>query len=673
MSHRSIAESTIGSLISCSSPAVSPDGVYVAYVVGRVDLAANAYRSQIWLARTDGRDAPRPVSAGERASSPTWSADGTRLAFVAGRAEQRSDSTLHILPVGVPGEVLTVATMPDGLDNVRFSPDGRWLAFISRTRDARYDAKDESWQAPRKIERFLSQLNGEGWVVDRPRHVYVVPTDGTAGPRNLTPGPFQHDALAWQPDGSALIVAASRHDTWDTDYGCQLHRLTLTGRITALTSSALALALPSPSPDGRSIAAIGTDRPQVSPTNGHLAVMTRTGKDLRWVTTALDRTFAPYPSVRQPLWDSPTSLLATVEDRGRVHLYRCHTDASPPEALTSGPLTVTGFDHAGGVTVVTVSRVDETGDVYVLEHGSLRRLTDYSTRVAEAMSAHPPQPWEHFTVACPGGAVSGRPADGEDEIDAWIMRPARFDPKRRYPVLLNVHGGPFTQYGERFFDEAQMQAAAGFVVLMCNPRGGSGRSEAWGQCINGPQHPVAPGAGWGSHDADDVNAVVDAALRRYKFCDPRRVGMLGGSYGGFMATWLATTTGARYRAICSERAVNNMLTEEWTSDIATVFRTQIGASHVADPSEYVRMSPVHRVADIQIPMLLIHSERDLRCPISQAEELWVAMRLLGKDVTFYRFPGENHELSRSGSPVHRVQRAEIILDWFAERLAAPKR
>jgi dipeptidyl aminopeptidase/acylaminoacyl peptidase len=236
-------------------------------------------------------------------------------------------------------------------------------------------------------------------------------------------------------------------------------------------------------------------------------------------------------------------------------------------------------------------------------------------------------------------------------------------------VLLNVHGGPFTQYGERLFDEAQMQAAAGFVVVMCNPRGSSGRTEAWGQTINGPQHPVAPGTGWGTVDADDVMAVLGATLKRYRFCDPKRVGMLGGSYGGYMATWLATTTGNTFKGICSERAVNNMLTEEWTSDIASFFRTEMGPTHVDDPSEYVRMSPVHQVRDITVPMLLIHSEQDLRCPISQAEELWVAMKLLGKDVTFYRFPGETHELTRSGSPVHRVQRAALLLDWFADRLA----
>ena len=272
--------------------------------------------------------------------------------------------------------------------------------------------------------------------------------------------------------------------------------------------------------------------------------------------------------------------------------------------------------------------------------------------------------WEKFTVPT---------TDGTDEIDAWIMRPAGFESRRKYPVLLNVHGGPFTQYGETFFDEAQMQAAAGFVVVMSNPRGSSGRHTWWGQAISGRQHKaVKGGTGWGSVDVDDVLAVIDGALDRYSFCDRDRVGMLGGSYGGYMATMLATRHGGRFRALCSERAVNNMLTEEWGSDIGTAFKSTHGITYLDDADEYVRMSPIVDLRAIDVPMLILHSENDLRCPIIQAEELFMGLRLLGKDVTFYRFPGEGHELTRSGSPVHRRMRAEIVLDWFTEKLA-PRR
>ncbi|MDO9176345.1 MAG: S9 family peptidase, partial [Actinomycetota bacterium] len=333
-------------------------------------------------------------------------------------------------------------------------------------------------------------------------------------------------------------------------------------------------------------------------------------------------------------------------------------DGSAPQPITSGAITVKSFDSAGGTVAFVAGAVDELSDVFVVADGEPRRHTTIAASYAATVE---PLGWERFAAPC---------ADGSGEIDAWIMRPKDFDPAKKYPVVLNVHGGPHTQYGETYFDEAQFQAKAGFVVLMSNPRGGSGREQAWGQAILGPKHPVAPGSGWGALDIDDVLAVLDTAVERYSFCDPDRVGMQGGSYGGYMATLLAGRHSDRFKAICSERAVNNVLTEEYTSDISTVFRVEHGPSHIADPAEYERLSPIQHVRDITCPMLIVHSENDFRCPISQAEELFVALRLLGKDVTFYRFPGESHELSRSGSPVHRRQRAEIILDFFALHLDA---
>jgi dipeptidyl aminopeptidase/acylaminoacyl peptidase len=535
---------------------------------------------------------------------------------------------------------------------VAWSPDGRWIAFLSRTRDDRYEAKDASWQAPRKIERFFSRLNGEDWVFDRPQHVYIVAADGTGAPRNLTPGEFQHDDLAWLPDSSGLIVSAARHDTWDLDLAVDLHRVPLDGDVVGLTEQTGMYHRAAVSPDGSWVAFIGFDDPRTYPQNGRVGIMRPDGSDRRWISEGLDRTFLTMAGLRRPAWLDDTTLVALAEDRGEQHLYRLDVDGSTPIALTSGPINVTGYDAVGGTLATAVSRVDRTSEIHVERAGATRQLTSVS---GEHLG------WERFAAPC---------TDGSDEIDAWIMRPAEFDPTNRYPVLLNVHGGPFTQYGEMFFDEAQMQARAGFVVLMSNPRGGSGRHTGWGQAIMGPKHPSASGTGWGSVDVDDVLAVLDTALARYSFCDADRVGMIGGSYGGYMATTLAARHGDRFRAICSERSVNNLLTEEWSSDIGSMFQIEHGPDPVADPDEYLRMSPIRLARDIHVPMLIIHSEEDWRCPINQAEELWMTLRMLGRDVTFYRFPGENHELSRSGSPLHRRMRAEIILDFFTERLTA---
>jgi dipeptidyl aminopeptidase/acylaminoacyl peptidase len=660
--HVELAEKIISRQIGASAPAVSPNGKHLAYVVTRVDYKANKYLSQVWLAATDGSAPPRPLTAGEkRDGNPSWSPDGTWLAFTSGRSEKKGETTLCIIPIGASGEIRTIATMPDGVGSLSWSPCGKWIAFTSRTQDERYTKDDVSWMSPRKIETFFTRLNGEDFVFDRPQHVYIVPSDGTVAPRNLTPGTREHSSPSWLRDSTGVVTSAALHDGWDIDLATDLHIVMLDGTITTLTDRKGVYYQPSVSPDGKRVAFLGWDDPLTAPQNEHVGVLDLSTKSRAWVSRGLDRTFATTSGSIAPIWMPDGSLLAYAEDRGTAHVVKVDPSGKKaPEWVTNGRRIVKSVHAANGVIGFVASAVDQMTEAFSIVSGKERKLSELG---ANLIAETAPQTWEYFTVPC-GSAYIGGPA----EVDAWIMKPKDFDPKKKYPVLLNVHGGPHTQYGETYFDEAQMQAAAGFVVIMSNPRGSSGREQAWGQAILGREHPVAPGTGWGDADVKDVLAVLDGALAKYSFCDPKRVGMLGGSYGGYMATMLAGCHGEKFKAICSERAVNNMLSEEWSSDIGTVFRVEHGPNHLDGEEDYKRMSPIRHVRNINVPFLIIHSEEDLRCPISQAEELFVAMRLLGKDVTFYRFPGETHELSRSGSPVHRVQRVEIILDFFVKHL-----
>jgi dipeptidyl aminopeptidase/acylaminoacyl peptidase len=375
---------------------------------------------------------------------------------------------------------------------------------------------------------------------------------------------------------------------------------------------------------------------------------------VRWVGTALDRNLAPFGGARTPVWDGD-DVLVPADDRGNVHLYRISaTDAAAPAVVVGGERCVTDFDVAGATLAFAATTIGRPAEIFAVIGGAEQQrssVTDAFVTQAQPLPAY------RFTAPSTGGA----------EVDVWVFLPPGFDPARRYPALLNIHGGPFTQYGNRFFDEVQVQASAGYVVVMANPRGSSGREEAWARAIVGPKARHDPGTSWGSVDYDDVMAAMDEALRRYPAIDPARLGVLGGSYGGYMTTWVVAHTN-RFAAACSERAVNDMIIEESAADIASGFRFNFGPAWFEDPEEYRRISPITYVRDIDTPLLILHSEDDLRCPIAGAEQLFVALRLMGKEVEFYRFPAEGHELSRSGSPVHRIQRAELILDWFERHL-----
>ncbi|MEO6121615.1 MAG: S9 family peptidase [Acidimicrobiales bacterium] len=659
----------IAAVVSASDPRVSPDGSQVAFVVTRVDHAANEYRSAIWLAATDGPGRARPFTAGDRRDvRPRWAPDGRDLAFVSHRAD--GGSTLHVLPVAAGGETVTVATWPEEIEALAWSPDGTSLAFLARQRDEdRYGHEHERDQPPRRIDRLFFRHDTVGWTVDRPRHLFVVTADGSGPPRAVSEGPFEHGGLAWSPDGTSLVSAAGRHDSWDLDRATDLYRFRADGTGGAggtggdsaperLTPTGPDHGLPSFSGDGRRVAFVQWD-PISSPRHAQIGVLdVNDDGPSRLLTTSLDRNCAPYPPAREPIWNDDDVLFA-VEDAGNVHLYRVAADgSSPPVLVVGGEREVTGWDMAAGVVAFCASTPTGPAEVHVRRpDGQEVRLTAVGAGFGRARRLVAP---ERFVATS---------ADGT-EVEAWLIRPAGFEEGCRYPVLLNVHGGPFTQYGNVFFDEFQIQAGAGYAVLYSNPRGSSGYSEAWGRAIRGPKAPADPGSGWGGVDYDDLMAVVDEALVRFDFLDGEAMGMLGGSYGGYMATWMAGHTD-RFKAICSERAVNNLLSLEQTSDVATAFAAQIGVSHLDDPAEYLRQSPITFVREITTPMLLVHSEADLRCPVSQAEELFVALRLLGRTVELVRFPGESHELSRSGSPRHRIQRAEIILAFFDRHLKPP--
>lgn len=307
-----------------------------------------------------------------------------------------------------------------------------------------------------------------------------------------------------------------------------------------------------------------------------------------------------------------------------------------------------GYDAAGGRLVHVATTPTGLPELFSGE----RQLTDVGRAFREGRQLIRP---ERFT------AKSG----DSSEVEAWLMRRAGFAGGRRYPVLLNIHGGPFTQYGNRFFDEFQVYAGAGYAVLFSNPRGSSGYSEGLGA--------GHPGAGRGRPGVGD-RGLRGPHGRGGRGPPPVRLPGpgTGGGHGRVlrrihMTSWIVGHTD-RFRAACSERAVNNLLSEDGSSDIASFFKSYVGAYVWEVPEAYLKMSPITHAADITTPLLIVHSEDDLRCPVGQAEDLFTILRALKREAELVRFPAEGHQLSRSGSPSHRVMRFQVILDWFARHL-----
>ncbi len=632
-------------LVWAADPRLSPDGATVAYVVTTVDKEENSYRSAIWLAAVDGSAPPRQLTSGKKSdSTPRWSPDGSRLAFTSNRDGDHKQ--LYVLPLE-GGEPTCLTDLKEDAAQPVWSPDGTRIAFGSRVPDPAYEETDDKRRLPRRFTRHRYKLDSVGWTGDRRTHVFVVPADGSAPALQLTDGDFEDDSPAWSPDSSTIAFASGRDDDWDTKFAQQIWSVPAAGGdVRRISDDDGLYDLPSWSPDGTAIACVWSPGGWDLPRHNQIAVVDVATGERRVLTQDVDRQCSPFPAVREPIWDGD-ALLFALEDHGNVHIRRVPAVGGTAQLVVGGDLWVSAFDAVGGVLVHAASTPTMPSELFAGD----RRLTEVS---AEFCAATEPAPSERFV------AVS---ADGS-EVEAWVVRPHGFQEGAKYPALLTIHGGPFTQYGNKYFDEVQAYARAGYVVLYSNPRGSSGYSEEWGRAIRGP---VDGGPGWGSVDYDDLMAVVDTALSEFDFVDPERLGVLGGSYGGYMTSWIVSHTD-RFKTACSERAVNNMLSEFGSSDFGWFMKAYMGVFPFEDVKPYLDQSPTTYADKITTPLLIMHSENDLRCNVEQAEHLFTILRFLGREVEFVRFPGESHELTRAGSPFHRVTRFEILLDWFARYL-----
>jgi dipeptidyl aminopeptidase/acylaminoacyl peptidase len=635
-----------------SDPQLHPDGRRIAFVVTTLSEARDEYLSTIWVVDVDGA-VPRPFTRGPRRdTAPRWSPDGRQLAFVSER-EPKGKGQLYVMPAD-GGEPVRLTDLRPGVASPAWSPDGRWLAFVSRVggwQEPTDEEERERSKPPRIIDVLKYKSNGVGFIYDRPQKIFVVSLDGEPA-QQLTVGVFDDHHPSWAPDSRRVAFVSARHAARDEDLAADVFTVSVEGgEPRQLTRTEGPVSWPTFSPDGGTVAYVGHSDPRGVSRHHRVYTVPVDGGLPVCLTASLDRNCEPLMGAVGPEWLGPTgTLVFQVEDEGNVVLYRTAASGGLPERLIGGTRQVTAFSASRDGALVAFTATDDTSppELFVCRADGTgeRQLTDLNREwKAEVARSRP----ERFRFERAGFT-----------IDGWVMAPFGREAGRRYPVLLNIHGGPASQYGHRFFDEFQVYAGAGYAVVYLNPRGSRGYGEAFARAVVGD---------WGGGDCQDIMAGLDEALRRFDFLDASRLGVMGGSYGGFMTSWIVGHTD-RFRAACSERAVNTMWSMYGTSDIGYWFQEAhaLGRPPWEDLRWYLERSPLSHARDIHTPLLIMHSEDDLRCPMEQAEQLYVALKKLRRPVRLVRFPDEDHELSRSGRPRHRLARFRILLEWFGEHL-----
>jgi dipeptidyl aminopeptidase/acylaminoacyl peptidase len=662
-----VTASDLGLFADIGGVQLSADATLVAAVVSRADIGENRYERIVVTGPADGSAEIRGLPAAKDATEmlPAWSPTGHDLATV------RDDGGgwsiwLHRLDQGTAEAILS---WPDPIEELSWSPGGDRLLFVAREpTDRGWWELPEDRRPPLRITTLRYREDGIGWTVNRPRQAYVVAAEPRAQARKISTGGYDDAEFGWHPNGQQVVFVSQRQADADHTIVNDVYRQDIDaegprragGQPVRLTSTSLACSQPRVSPDGQFVAFIAMDVARF-PSVTDLAVVPLAGGPVTIVSDGLDRDCnSPSSGTNGPIWDRDGRLLVLVDDEGAINARRLDPRApGRHQVVIAGDFRVTSLDERNGVLAfVSSSPARPPSLVATGDGGQARTLLAPS---AEAVAARDLIGPVHRRV---------RTSDGT-EVDSWLTLP---DPRRwraPYPLLLCLQGGG-TQYGYQWSQEFQALAAAGFATLYLNPRGSAGYGNAWQRSVCGPAA-ATPGTGWGSVDIDDVVAVVRDTLDASDELDASRVGVQGGSYGGLVTTWLLAQTDL-FAAGWAERGPYNLVSLAGTNDESPwFFETYLGRNVVEDPSAYWASSALRLAAGITAPIAIMHSEEDRRCPIQQAEELFMALKLLGRTAELIRFPGEGHGLSRTGSPVHRVQRLELMIDWFGRWLRPESR
>ncbi|GCE12226.1 S9 family peptidase [Tengunoibacter tsumagoiensis] len=676
---RSITIDDLYHLKFLSRPRISPDGTRVAYVVAEIDEHKHAYRSSIWIADLATGVARRFTYGLKNEESPVWSPDGRWLAFVSSRegptqAQNEKEEEkktgkgkpqIWLLPID-GGEARQVTFMEHGASAPVWSPDGQQLVFSAQVGPA--DAETVEGKAlpkARVIDRLWYRLDGVGFIYERRSHLFLINLSG-GEPQQLTDGDWDNSDAAWSPDGKQLAFVSNRNeDRWRWP-GDDVYVLSFqegqANVLRRLTDGKLACNAPGWSPDGQQLAFIGSPKLHGAG-QAYLYVLASDGSQAQprclseefegscadWTNSDVgDEHLAPTPQ-----WSADGQSLYTLSAvHGATRLYQIPLtgSGSHPETLTPGDLHVRDFtiDASKQQLALLIGSPVAPQEIFVRSlhaNGELRQLSHENDALLGELALARPE------------LLTYQGADGWP-IEGWILKPQNFTPSQKYPLVVEIHGGPATQYGYGFFHEMQLLVAEGYVVFYCNPRGSIGYGYDFSNAVRGA---------WGEKDSIDIMLGMKEVLKQ-GYIDEQRLGVTGGSYGGFMTNWLIGHY-QDFKVAITDRCVSNMATMFGTSDIGwDLAEDNLETTPWENLDKYMHMSPIAYVKDMHTPLLILHSEQDLRCNIEQAEQLFAALKWMGREVEFVRFEGQSHGLSRGGHPLLRKVRLQYIKDWFAKYL-----
>lgn len=629
--------------------ALSPDGKKVAYTVEWMDKKQNKYFSNLYVVTDDGKR-HHFIRGNKDVKNPRWSPNGKFISFI---MTEKDKQNIWMIPAD-GGEAYAVTDTKGFFGQYQWTPDSKHIIceFLEKKEDKERIPEKDKPPLYYHIKNLWYKLDGKGMLPKDRSHIWKVNVK-SGKMTQLTFGKNGDGSPAVSPDGKTIAFFSNRNENFEEKFlYIDLFVIDIDGkRERKIKTPAGPKDIPVFSPDGKHIAYIGREYPEefVGWRNEYLWLVPRGGGKAVNLTKSFDRTFfslvlddlGNYGRLCPLFSKDGRSLYFPLGDHGKANLYRIDTKKKKVEKVLDGDHVVYAIDYDGHDTfALAISDVRDMGNLYVYKN-ALHKLTDINKDYVKTHRISTPE--ELWFKGYQGHKIQG-----------WLLKPPNFNKKKKYPFIVQIHGGPHAAYGNSFFHEFQVLAGHGYMVFYSNPHGSTTYGEQFAKTLHNR---------WGIPDTQDILKAVDILTRR-PYIDKKRMGVMGGSYGGFMTNWIIGHTNI-FKAAVTMRSVVNMLSF-FSSDFGFSLPKEFKGNWWNKKAFqfYWNMSPIKYIKNIKTPLLIIHSEHDHRCPISQAEELFVALKLRKQDVEMVRFPLEPHGLSRHGSPRRREKRLEFILKWI---------